>query len=78
MVYVVNVKTTHKLFGTNEVTGKVKYLINDDNRLGIVVGKWEIYGNKKDENFFVKRTDEEFIIRDNLIEIHITASKKGA
>ena len=47
MIYMVNVKTTHKLFGTNEITGKAKYLINDDDRLGIVVGKWEIYCYKK-------------------------------
>ena len=78
MVYIVNVKTTHKLFGTNKITGKAKYLINDDNRLGIVVGKWEIYCHKKDKNFFVKRTDEELIIRDDLMEIHVTASKKEA
>ena len=78
MIYMVNVKTTHKLFGTNEITGKAKYLINDDNRLGIVVGKWETYYHKKDKNFFIKRTDEELIIRDDLMEIHVTTSKKEA
>ena len=78
MIYMVNVKTTHKLFGTNEITGKAKYLINDDDRLGIVVGKWEIYCYKKNKNFFAQRTDEELIIRDDLMEIHATASKKEA
>ena len=41
-------------FGTNEITGKAKYLINDDDRLGIVVGKWEIYCYKKIKIFSPK------------------------
>lgn len=36
-----------KRVAENKITGKAKYLINDDNRLGIVVGKWEIYCHKK-------------------------------
>ena len=67
-----------KKVAENKITGKTKYLINDDNRLGIVVGKWESCCHKKDKNFFVKRTYEELIIRDDLMEIHVTASKKEA
>ena len=72
MIYMVNVKTTHKLFGTNEITGKAKYLINDDDRLGIVVGKVGNLLLQKNKNFFAQRTDEELIIRDDLMEIHVT------
>jgi hypothetical protein len=67
--YEVNVN--HKIFGENKMKCVINGLIDEDNKVGIVVHGKEIFCYKQDCAYRFTEKNDRVIVSDNLMEIDI-------
>ena len=62
---------THQIFGKQTVLGPVEEVFNNNEQFGIVVAGHKLYCRKMDKSFEVHISENELIIADDLLKIHV-------
>ncbi len=65
------IKTVHKIFGESYIHAAISGFIDDEQRIGIVVHRKDLYCHKSDNGYIFVENENNVMISDGLMKIFI-------